>query len=403
MRRGSFDCESDGEIIESLHREEIKPYMLENYLEAERCVRIRRQYYKKHQNVDISDNLSFKEFDYKRIVKRNCENVVGFVSIPVGIVGPIRINSFDYWVPLATTEGCLVASTNRGARCVFEEGITGIVLDDSMTRAPVLKVDSLHTAQQIKSWISKIENFQKVTDVFEATSKYLKLIEIKPMISGRFVFLRYKARCGEAMGMNMVSKLILDAFPGQAQLLSVSGNLCTDKKASALNWIEGRGKSVVCESLIPSDVIESKLHVTAEQLVELNICKNMVGSATACTIGGNNANAANIDIAQVVESSQCLTFLEMQGDYLYISCTMPSLEVGTVGGGTHLQSQNACLNMMKLERDKSLTSASNLAIVICSAVLCCELSLLAALSADTLVSSHMKFNRSNTSLSCETI
>ncbi|KAF1744822.1 hypothetical protein MXB_2035 [Myxobolus squamalis] len=142
----------------------------------------------------------------------------------------------------------------------------------------------------------------------------------------------------------------------------------------------------------------------------------------AGSIGGNNANSANIvtgifaatgqDIAQVVESSNCLTYMEMQGSSLYMrcnhiplntSCTMPCIEVGTVGGGTILPSQRACLDLLKLEKNQTICSAANLALIICSAVLCCELSLLASLCTGTLVSSHMKFNRStNGIITCHT-
>uniref|UniRef100_A0A6B2G1B3 hydroxymethylglutaryl-CoA reductase (NADPH) n=1 Tax=Myxobolus squamalis TaxID=59785 RepID=A0A6B2G1B3_MYXSQ len=133
----------------------------------------------------------------------------------------------------------------------------------------------------------------------------------------------------------------------------------------------------------------------------------------AGSIGGNNANSANIvtgifaatgqDIAQVVESSNCLTYMEMHGSSLYMSCTMPSIEVGTVGGGTILPSQRACLDLLKLEKNQTISSAANLALIICSAVLCCELSLLASLCTGTLVSSHMKFNRStNGIITCHT-
>lgn len=130
------------------------------------------------------------------------------------------------------------------------------------------------------------------------------------------------------------------------EIISLSGNVCTDKKASAINWIEGRGKSVVCEATIPASVVQSVLKTSAKALADLNISKNFMGSAVAGSIGGFNAHAANIvtaiyiatgqDPAQNVTSSNCITIMEPCGERdedLLISCTMPSVEIGTVGGG----------------------------------------------------------------------
>jgi hydroxymethylglutaryl-CoA reductase (NADPH) len=147
------------------------------------------------------------------------------------------------------------------------------------------------------------------------------------------------------------------SFP-DAHIMSVSGNYCTDKKSSAINWIEGRGKSVVCEAIVKGETVRNVLKTSVAALVDLNLTKNLVGSAMAGSIGGFNAHAANIvaavfiacgqDPAQVVESSNCLTWMECvgtNGEDLYISCTMPSMEVGTVGGGTFLDAQASCLKV----------------------------------------------------------
>ena len=168
------------------------------------------------------------------------------------------------------------------------------------------------------------------------------------------------------MGMNMISKGVMQcvgfleqSFP-ELEMLAVSGNVCTDKKPSAMNWIEGRGKSVVCEATLSGQVIVDVLKCTVQSLVELNVAKNLVGSAVAGSIGGNNAHAANMvtavflatgqDPAQNVESSNCMTLMEPvnDGQDLHVSVTMPSIEVGTIGGGTGLSAQKACLEMMGL-------------------------------------------------------
>jgi len=184
-----------------------------------------------------------------------------------------------------------------------------------------------------------------------------------------------------------------------------------DKKPSAINWVEGRGKSVVSEAVVPASVVEKVLKTSVSAMVDLNKTKNLIGSSLAGSIGGNNAHAANIvaamfiatgqDPAQVVTSSNCITLMEPWGDDkrdLYISCTMPSLEIGTVGGGTGLPAQSACLQMLGVKGANVVPgdNASRLARIVCATVLAGELSLMASLAAGHLVKSHMTHNRSTT-------
>jgi len=216
------------------------------------------------------------------------------------------------------------------------------------------------------------------------------------------------------MGRNRISKAVLQAmevitaeFP-QVDMLSLSGNMCTDKKPSAVNWICGRGKSVVCEVTLSSHVVTSVLKCTVQSLVELNVAKNLVGSALAGSIGGNNAHASNIvtavflatgqDPAQNVESSNCMTLMEPTngGQDLHVSVTMPAIEVGTVGGGTNLHAQKACLDMIGVGGANATNpgeNAAQLARVVAGTVLAGEISLMSALASNHLVSAHMKLNR----------
>nr|GMC98977.1 3-hydroxy-3-methylglutaryl-coenzyme A reductase 1-like [Ipomoea batatas] len=190
----------------------------------------------------------------------------------------------------------------------------------------------------------------------------------------------------------------------------ILGNYCSDKKPAAVNWIEGRGKSVVCEAIIKEEVVKKVLKTNVASLVELNVLKNLTGSAMAGALGGFNAHASNIvsavyiatgqDPAQNVESSHCITMMEPvnDGKDLHISVTMPSIEVGTIGGGTQLASQSACLNLLGVKgasRESPGSNARLLATVVAGAVLAGELSLMSAISAGQLVSSHMKYNRSS--------
>merc|ERR1711907_234412 len=219
------------------------------------------------------------------------------------------------------------------------------------------------------------------------------------------------------MGMNMVSKGCLKAievleeqFPDMV-LVAISGNYCTDKKPAATNWILGRGKSVVVEAVIPEHIVSGVLKSTVKEMIETNRQKNLIGSAMAGSIGGFNAHAANIvtavflatgqDPAQNVESSNCLTQMEYveDGESLHVSVTMPSIEVGTVGGGTHLPAQAGCLDITgtrgaaKGEGSSPGDNSRKLATIVASATLAGELSLIAALAANHLVRSQMQHNR----------
>ncbi|KAM3466577.1 hypothetical protein MY5147_009010 [Beauveria neobassiana] len=216
------------------------------------------------------------------------------------------------------------------------------------------------------------------------------------------------------MGMNMVSKGVQAALSRMAaeekfadmKLVSLSGNLCADKKSSAVNWIEGRGKGVSAEAMISEEVVIGVLKTDIDSLVELNVSKNMIGSAMAGSIGGYNAHAANTvsaiflatgqDIAQILESSNCITIMKRVEDNLQISVTMPSLEVGTVGGGTQLDSQCAMLDLLGVRgpnENEPGFNARQLARIIGAATLAGELSLCSALAAGHLVDAHLKHNR----------
>ncbi|KAL0965347.1 hypothetical protein UPYG_G00280090 [Umbra pygmaea] len=415
---------NNSEVMELVRSRNILSYNLEAAMETpERGVAIRREMLSsKLPSLSALDCLPYKNYDYTKVMGTCCENIIGYIPVPVGVAGPLLLNGKQFHVPLATTEGCLVASTNRGCRVIaLSGGCSSRVLAVGMTRGPVVRLPSACRAVEVKAWLESAEGFRTIKDAFDNTSRFARLEKLLVGLAGRNLYIRFQSQTGDAMGMNMLTKGTEQAlsqlqlhFP-ELQVLAVSGNYCTDKKPSAVNWILGRGKSAVCEVTVPARVVREVLKTSTAALVELNINKNLVGSAMAGSIGGFNAHAANIvaaiyiacgqDPAQTVGSSNCITMMEQVGaggEDLYISCTMPSIELGTVGGGTNLAPQQACLQMLGVQ-GASLTgpgdNAGQLASVVCATVLAGELSLMAALAAGHLVQSHMTHNRSKVNLS----
>ncbi|XP_050313509.1 3-hydroxy-3-methylglutaryl-coenzyme A reductase [Anthonomus grandis grandis] len=410
---------TDEEIILLIKNRHIAGYQIEKAVDdPERGVGIRRKIFGNDLLAapKILDGLPYRNYDYSLVMGACCENVIGYMPIPVGYAGPLRLDGREFFVPMATTEGCLVASTNRGCRALKDTGINSSIVADGMTRGPVVRFPSVLRASKAMQWIQEPENYDKIKARFDSSSRFARLQRITLKIAGRFLFLRFVATTGDAMGMNMLSKgtefslkLVQEIFKDM-EILSLSGNFCTDKKPAAINWIEGRGKSVVCEAIVPAKIVANVLKTNVHALVDVNNSKNMVGSAVAGSIGGFNAHAANIvtaiflatgqDPAQNVGSSNCMTLMEPwgpDGDDLYISCTMPSIEIGTIGGGTILPAQGTCLNILGVKGSNTAEPGANacqLAKIVCATVLAGELSLMSALAAGHLVKSHMRHNRS---------
>uniref|UniRef100_A0ACD5XX98 Uncharacterized protein n=1 Tax=Avena sativa TaxID=4498 RepID=A0ACD5XX98_AVESA len=409
--------EEDEEIVAGVVAGKIPSYVLETKLgDCRRAAGIRREALRRITGREI-DGLPLDGFDYASILGQCCEMPVGYVQLPVGVAGPLVLDGRRLYVPMATTEGCLIASTNRGCKAIAESGgASSVVYRDGMTRAPVARFPSARRAAELKCLLENPANFDTLSMVFNRSSRFARLQGIKCAMAGRNLYMRFTCSTGDAMGMNMVSKGVQNVldylqndFPDM-DVVSISGNFCSDKKSAAVNWIEGRGKSVVCEAVISEEVVQKVLKTNVQSLVELNVIKNLAGSAVAGALGGFNAHASNIvtaifiatgqDPAQNVESSQCITMLEAVNDGrdLHISVTMPSIEVGTVGGGTQLASQSACLDLLGVKganRDSPGSNARLLSAVVAGAVLAGELSLISAQAAGHLVQSHMKYNRSN--------
>ncbi|XP_010927300.1 3-hydroxy-3-methylglutaryl-coenzyme A reductase 3-like [Elaeis guineensis] len=413
--------EEDEEIISSVVAGKIPSYILESKLgDCRRAAAIRREALRRMTGRAL-EGLPLDGFDYGSILGQCCELPVGYVQLPVGIAGPLLLDGRQYYVPMATTEGCLVASTNRGCKAIAGSGgAASVVLRDGMTRAPVVRLPSARRAAELVAFVEEPTNFETLAVVFNRSSRFARLQGIQCALAGRNLYMRFSCSTGDAMGMNMVSKgvqNVLDYLQGDFRdmdVISITGNFCSDKKPAAVNWIEGRGKSVVCEATIKEEVVKKVLKTTVPALVELNMIKNLAGSAVAGALGGFNAHASNIvsavfiatgqDPAQNVESSHCITMMEAvnDGKDLHVSVTMPSIEVGTVGGGTQLASQAACLDLLGVKGASLESPGSNarlLASIVAGAVLAGELSLMSALAAGQLVNSHMKYNRSSKDVS----
>jgi hydroxymethylglutaryl-CoA reductase (NADPH) len=408
---------SDEELLAEIDAGRLSAYTLESKLEdTTRAVALRRKMLTRSLGDSFDMNaIPFENYDYDQVKDKCCENVIGYLPIPIGVVGPVNVNGSEFKIPMATTEGCLVASTHRGCKAItMSGGANSVIVDRGMTRGPCVRMPDCKRAADLKAFVESPSGSKILEDAFNSTTRFGKLKSIKVNLAGRNAYMRFKAFTGDAMGMNMISKgcekaldILGQRFPDM-ELVAISGNFCTDKKPAAVNWIEGRGRSVVADVVIKGDIIRDVLKTSVAALVDVNINKNLVGSAMAGSIGGFNAHASNIvtaiylatgqDPAQNVESSNCITLMEAinDGQDLYMSVTMPSIEVGTVGGGTALPAQSACLEMISAKGSHKSSPGQNadqLAQLVAVSVLAGELSLMSALAAGHLVSSHMQFNR----------
>ena len=396
------------EIIEKLLNGEMKLHEIEKYTEnIKMSVDIRRKFAETVSNTNL-DHLSKYSLSMEEALKRNIENPIGTVQIPVGIAGPLEVYGEhakgDYYVPLATSEGALVASVNRGCSVIKSAcGVTARIIDDKMTRAPVIKTESISEALKIKNWIK--DNFSKLKNAAESTTRHGKLVKIDPVVVvGKYVYPRFIYTTGDSMGMNMVTIATETALKvlteeTSAHVISLSGNLDVDKKPAAINMIEGRGKTISAEISIPRDIVEKKLKTTPEAIVEVNIAKNLVGSAIAGSMGFN-AHYANMigaiflatgqDEAHIVEGSLGITVAEVINGDLYFSVTLPDVPIATFGGGTRLETAHECLDIMGVY---GAGNVGKFAEIVSGTVLAGELSLLGALAAGHLARAHKDLGR----------
>ena len=342
-------------------------------------------------------------------LRANIESLVGFARIPIGFIGPLRVNGMhargDFYVPLATTEGALVASYQRGAKMIgLAGGASVLCLVESVLRAPGFVFSSLAEAGTFVAHV--IARFDDLKAKVREHSRHAELKQIDPVISGKEVYLVFHYTTGDAAGQNMVTfatnalcRELIDTAPVRPLTWFIEANMSGDKKATQLAFQSARGKKVVADVTIPREVVRQYLHTEPEDVFrywQLAI----VGSLQAGSIGmqGHYANAlaalfiaCGQDVACVAEASVGLTRMDVTGagDF-YVSISLPNLIVGTVGGGTHLPTARECLEILGCYGSGG---AKKFAEICAATVLCGELSIAGALASGEFAQAHQNFGR----------
>ena len=398
-----FDVEdSISETGENLPR--IPRDSSDNY--SEESIQQRQKYVEQFTGVKVN-HLARYSFD-AHLTQGNIENFTGVAQVPVGFAGPLNIHGEyaqgDFLIPMATTEGTLVASYNRGMKILnLCNGVKCTVIGDAMQRAPVFVFQDALSAREFSKWVQA--NLDEIREQAETTSHIAKLTDIDSYLASKFVYLRFNYTTGDAAGQNMVGRAtfaacgwIMDNYAG-IEHFYLESNFATDKKASQINIMRTRGKRVTAEAVIKRDVLIQQLRVEPESLVYHSGVAN-IGSilSGANNNGAHSANAITAmfiatgqDVANVAESSAGIVYTELTPHKdLYVSLTIPSLIVATYGGGTSLPTQRECLELLGAFGKGKV---NKLAEIVAGVALAGEISLAAAISSSDWVSSHEQYGR----------
>ena len=363
------------------------------------------------ENTDsLLDHASMYSLDPSTL-PGNVESFFGVAQVPMGVAGPMRVNGEhaqgDFLIPLATTEGTLVASYNRGMKlCREAGGVTTTILDDRMQRAPVFSFASAREMRAFTEWLG--DHFDEIAAAADATTSSGRLIDIQKFPVSKLLYTRFNYTTGDAAGQNMTGKATFAAcawikqnYPEELHFL-LEGQFATDKKTSIVNMLHTRGKRVVAEITLPADLVEKHMNVTTEKLYNARM-RGQLGSMMSVT-NNNGLHSANgitamfiatgQDVANVAESSALYGFSELlpNGDY-YASVTLPSLIVATYGGGTGLATQRECLEMLGCYGSGGVRKLTE---IIAATVLAGELSLGSAVVAEEWVQAHDDLGRNRT-------
>lgn len=346
---------------------------------------------------------------------KNCENMIGVAQVPMGVAGPLLVSHLsgdhkEYYVPLATTEGALVASVSRGCRAITESGgATVYCTRVGTSRGPVFVVKNLSEQRELSAYIDT--HVSEFKDIAEKTSHHLALTSVTSQMVGKYRYMRFVYDTQDAMGLNMVTiateKVVahIEEQTG-AVCVALSGNFCVDKKPSWQNMLNNRGTAVWAEAVFPKDILSSVLKTDASHVYEAWLSKCMMGSVMSGSMGFN-AQYANIiaalfiatgqDPAHVVEGSLGITTAEVVNhEDIYMSVYLPDVMVGTVGGGTGLSTQREALDLLGVSGSGKGEHSTRFAEVIGAAVLAGEISLLSSLAQGTLARAHQTLARGKT-------
>ncbi len=337
------------------------------------------------------------------------ENHIGFCTIPVGVIGPLRINGInangDFYVPLATTEGALVASYNRGTHVISHSGgARAVCFSEAVLRSPCFVFKDIVQAGEFLYWL--LPKIGELAGIINTKTSHGELIDIKPSINGPAVYMIFEYTTGDASGQNMVTvatdavcREILSESPVKPDHWYIEGNLSGDKKASMLSFMGVRGKKVVAEVIIPEQIVERYLHTTPHGMTEY--CRiSTIGGIQSGQIGiqGHYANAlaalyiaCGQDAACVSESSIGITDMNVTEDNsLHVSVSLPNIMVGTVGGGTHLPTAKECLEMMGCYGEGKAQKFAEICAVTAMAG---EISIIAAMASGQFAQAHATHRR----------
>lgn len=336
------------------------------------------------------------------------ENFIGTVKVPVGIIGPLRLNGVnahgDYHVPMATTEAALVASYARGAYAATKSGGIGTaILYEGVIRTPAFVFENLLQAGVFVEWV--VNEINALKSAAESTTRFGKLVSLEPMVDNNVVFLICRYTTGDAAGQNMVTiatnalcEDIVSRCPVPRKNWYIEGNFSGDKKASFLGLVTGRGRKVSASVTLKADVVEKTLGTTVQEMLDYgqvaNLGSHLSGQLGAQAHFANGLAALYIatgqDAACVAESAMGITRMEARNEDLFCSVTMPNILVGSVGGGTSLPSQSAGLNILGL---KGSGHGAALAEVAAATCLCGEISIVAAIAAGHFTRAHENLAR----------
>jgi hydroxymethylglutaryl-CoA reductase (NADPH) len=398
-----------GQINEKMEKKEIFPFPKMDLSANEEGIENRLDIIRTQRGTSVDFLTSKKAITDWSVMEGNIENFIGMAQVPMGLIGPLKVlgtvANGDYYVPLATSEGALVASYHRGAKaCFMAGGVTSVCLVEGVQRSPVFKFEHLGDLGAFLMWtLQQMDKFKEITS---ENSRFAKLNDVKTNIEGNHITLTFDFKTGDASGQNMVTictdaicQYILKNTPIQPKLWFLESNYSGDKKATALSFSNVRGKKVTSEVILPRQIVTDILKTTPELITEY-WRSSTIGIIQSGAIGaqGHYANgltalfiATGQDAACVAEAATGITRMEItsEGD-LYACVTLPNLIVGTVGGGTSLPTQRECLEIMDCYGEGK---AQKFAEICGAVVLCGELSIAAALSAGHFSMAHQKFGR----------